>query len=53
MHIVAFIIAVLGIVAFGVEWYRTRSLIAAGLTLVSLAWVLVLTLEGGDRITFG
>lgn len=52
MHIVAFIVAVLAIIAFVVEWARTRSLLAAGLALYTTAWTLTQVLEGGDRVTF-
>lgn len=53
MHIVAFIVAVLAAVASGIEWYKTRSLLAASLCLFEIAFILVFTLEGGDAVTFG
>jgi DMSO/TMAO reductase YedYZ heme-binding membrane subunit len=55
MHIVAFIVAVLAVVLFAVEWFRTRSLLAAGLALFAAAFILVHTLEheGADLVTFG
>lgn len=55
MHIVAFVVALIAVVLFAVEWYRTKSLLAAGLAFFAAAFILVHTLNmsGVDPVTFG
>jgi hypothetical protein len=52
MHIIAFIVALAALIAFGVDYARTKALIPLGLVLLTLAWILSLILVGGgDGVT--
>ena len=46
MTLLALLLAVAGLVVFAVDFARGRSLIAAGLALVTLAWICAATIEG-------
>lgn len=46
MTLLALLLAVAAFVVFVVELLRTRSLLAVGLALVTLAWIVAATVEG-------
>jgi uncharacterized membrane protein YGL010W len=46
MTLLALLLAVAAFVCFVVDVLRTKSLIAAGLALVTLAWIVAATVEG-------
>lgn len=52
MFTIAFILAVIAVALFLFEWYQTKSLVAAGLAVVTVAWILTQTLEEGGHVTF-
>lgn len=51
MNILALIVALIAIALFGYEFLRTRSLVAAGLTMLTVAWVLQLVITTSDPVT--
>lgn len=51
MPLLALLVLVVALAAFGYVAYTTKSLLAAGLFLAWLAFMLTFTLEG-DRVTF-
>lgn len=52
MLVIPFIIAVIAAVIFAIDYSRTKSLLAAGLTLLTVAWILTQTLTSGGNVTF-
>lgn len=52
MLVIPFIVAVVAVVLFVVEYTRTKSLTAAGLAVLSVAWILTQTLDSGGSVTF-
>ena len=51
MTLLALLLAVAGFVCFTIDAVRGRSLVAAGLALVTLAWIVAATVEG-ELVTF-
>jgi hypothetical protein len=50
MHVIALLFAIGAFVAFGIDYARSKSLIAIGLALLTVAWVLALLLETADPV---
>ena len=53
MGLLAFIIALAAFIVFVVEFTRSKSLVTAGLALLTLAWIVAGTHHGGQGVTRG
>lgn len=50
MHVITLVVGIIAAVVFGVEYSRTKALIALGLCLLTVTLILAFTLVGDDVI---